>query len=136
MPFEFPIERGKVREFARAMQSDNSAYQAADAVVPPTFLVSVAHWTPVGSRPDVGFDRKRLLHGEQEYIFHGPPPRCGQVLSAETWIADRYEKAGRRGGTMRFAVIVTEFRDEGGTLVAEQRMTVVETAASPEKEPA
>jgi hypothetical protein len=32
--------------------------------------------------------------------------------------------------------MVTEFRDEGGTLVAEQRMTVVETAAAPEREPA
>jgi N-terminal half of MaoC dehydratase len=136
MPFEFPVERGKVREFARAMQSNNPAYQVVDAVVPPTFLVSVAHWTPDGARPDVGFDRKRLLHGEQEYIFHGPPPRCGQILSAETRIAERFEKAGRRGGTMRFAVIVTEFRDNAGALVAEQRMTVVETAVVSKREPA
>ena len=30
-----------------------------------------------------------------------------------------YEKEGKRGGTMRFAEIVTEFRDETGKLVAE-----------------
>jgi hypothetical protein len=134
MSFEFPVERGKIREFAAAMQSTNPAYDAVDAVVPPTFLASVALWTPEGARPDTGFDRKRLLHGEQEYVFHGPPPRAGDRLSVEYRLADRYEREGRRGGTMKFVVIVAEFRDADGKLVAEQRSTVVETAAPPKAE--
>jgi hypothetical protein len=132
MEFTVPVERGKIREFAAAMQSRNPAYQQPDAVVPPTFLISSALWAPEGARPDTGFDRKRLLHGEQEYVFHGPPPRAGQVLRASAYLADRYEKPGKRGGTMRFAVIVTEFRDERGELVAEQRSTLIETAKRPE----
>jgi hypothetical protein len=32
---------------------------------------------------------------------------------------------------MRFGTVVTEFRDEHGTLIAEQRSTVVETAGPP-----
>jgi hypothetical protein len=132
--FEYVVERGKIREFAAAMQSDSADYQSKDAVIPPTFLATSSFWAPEGSRPDVGFDRKRLLHGEQEYIFHGPPPRAGDVMQATSFIADRYEKAGKRGGTMRFAVVVTEFRDGNGALRAEQRTTLVETAKPPKED--
>ncbi|MCU4183447.1 MaoC family dehydratase N-terminal domain-containing protein [Acidiferrimicrobium sp. IK] len=128
------VERGKIREFAAAMQTANPAYDGEDAVAPPTFLASVALWTPEGTRPDAGFDRKRLLHGEQEYVFHGPLPRAGDHLQVEFRIGRRYEKEGRRGGTMRFAVLVTEFRDAEGNLVAEQRSTVVETAQAPKED--
>ncbi|GAB2983232.1 MaoC family dehydratase N-terminal domain-containing protein [Amycolatopsis acidiphila] len=126
--YEMVVERGKIREFATAMQSRHEAYEGPDAVVPPTFLTSSALWAPEGARVDVGFDRKRLLHGEQEYVFHGPPPRAGQVLKVVDRIEDRYEKPGKRGGQMRFAVVVTEYRTEDGTLVAEGRSTLIETA--------
>jgi hypothetical protein len=126
--YEVVVERGKIQEFAAAMQSDDPAYRGPDAIVPPTFLASAALWAPEGARVDVGFDRKRLLHGQQEYVFHGPPPRAGQVLRVVERIEDRYEKAGKRGGRMRFAVVVTEYRAEDGTLVAEGRSTLIETA--------
>lgn len=41
------------------------------------------------------------------------------------------EKEGRRGGRMRFAKLVNEFRDGEGAVVAEQVTTVVETARPP-----
>jgi hypothetical protein len=131
--FELPIERGKIREFAAAMQSESPAYQGPEAIVPPTFLTTFAQWAPPESRVQHGFDRARLLHGEQEYIFHGPLPRVGQVLTVTESVADRYEKEGKRGGTMRFAVLVTEYRDEAGELVAEARMTVIERARPPKE---
>jgi len=126
--YEMVVERGKIAEFAAAMQSDDPAYRGPDAIVPPTFLTSGALWAPEGVRVDVGFDRKRLLHGEQEYVFHGPPPRAGDVLTVVDRIEDRYEKPGKRGGKMRFAVVVTEYRAPDGTLVAEGRSTLIETA--------
>jgi hypothetical protein len=126
--YEMVVERGKIAEFAAAMQSRNPAYAGPDAVVPPTFLISSALWAPAGAAVDVGFDRRRLLHGEQEFIFHGPPPRAGQVLTVSDQIVDRYEKPGKRGGMMRFAVVVTEYRGEDGALVAEARKTLIETA--------
>jgi hypothetical protein len=129
--YEVVVERGKIQEFAAAMQSDDPAYRGPDAIAPPTFLTSAALWAPEGARVDVGFDRRRLLHGGQEYVFHGPPPGAGQVLTAVERVEDRYEKPGRRGGMMRFAVVVTEFRDEEGTLVAEGRSTLIETAPRP-----
>jgi hypothetical protein len=135
-PFEVCLERGKIREFAAAMQSDNPAYQGDHAVIPPTFLTTAAQWAPPGARAQHGFERARLLHGEQEYIFHGPLPRAGQVLQARECVGQRYEKEGKRGGTMRFAVLVTEFRDDSGALVAEARSTLIERAASPRKDDA
>ena len=59
-------------------------------------------------------DLRRVLHGGQEYMFHGPPPRAGQELTVQTRVAEIYEKEGKRGGTMTFVVTVTEFRDEDG----------------------
>jgi len=126
--YEMVVERGKIAEFAAAMQSENPAYAGPGAVAPPTFLISSALWAPEGAAVDHGFDRRRLLHGEQEFIFHGPPPRAGQTLKVSEQVVDRYEKPGKRGGTMRFAVVVTEYRAEDGTLVAEARKTLIETA--------
>jgi hydroxyacyl-ACP dehydratase HTD2-like protein with hotdog domain len=77
-------------------------------------------------------DQKRGMHAEQEYVFYGPPPRAGTRLTCQSRIAEIYEKEGRRGGTLVFAVMVTEFRDESGRLVAEARLTGVETAKPPE----
>lgn len=130
-PYEFPVERGKVREFARATKARSSAYeQEPDPVVPPTFLTSSAFWATPESSPfgGAGLNWARILHGEQEYVFHGPPPRAGDVLTAQQRIEDVYTKEGRRGGTMRFTVVLTEFRAPDGRLVAEGRSTVIETS--------
>jgi hypothetical protein len=126
--YEMVLERGKIQEFAAAMQSRHPAYRGPGAIVPPTFLMSASLWAPEGAQVDVGFDRRRLLHGEQEFVFHGSPPRAGQVLTVTDRLEDRYSKPGKRGGVMRFAVVVTEYRGEDGTLVAEARRTLIETA--------
>jgi hypothetical protein len=131
--YEVQVERGKIREFAAAMQSDNPAYQGEHAIIPPTFLTTAAQWASPEARVAHGFERSRLLHGEQEFVFHGPLPAAGQVLYAAERVADRYEKEGKRGGAMRFAVLVTEFRGADGHLVAEARSTLIERAAAPTK---
>jgi hypothetical protein len=127
--WEVVVERGKIAEFADAMCSDNPAYRGPDALIPPTFLTTAARWAPPGARVSVGFDRKRLLHGEQEYVFHAAPPQAGDVLTAHERIVERFSKPGKRGGTMRFATVVTEYRGPDGTLVAEAKATFIETAA-------
>jgi hypothetical protein len=137
-PFELVIERGKVREFARAVASSDPAYvRDAAPVVPPTFLTTMFFWERevAGSNPweRVRLDQARGMHAEQEYVFHGPPPRAGTKLVAQSRIEDVYEKEGKRGGKLGFAVMITEFRDETGRLVAEAKMTGVETAKPPEE---
>jgi hypothetical protein len=136
-PFELDVERGKIRELARATFSTHPAYLEGDRpVCPPTFLTTTFHWEGPTSNPweQVRMDPSRGLHAEQEYVFHGPPPRAGTRLTCRSRIDDIYEKEGRRGGTMTFVVMVTEFRDESGRLVAEGRLTGVETARPPTEE--
>jgi hypothetical protein len=128
-PWEVVIERGKIAEFADAMLCDDRAYRGPDAIIPPTFLTTAARWAPPGVRVNVGFERKRLLHGEQEYTFHGDQPAAGDVLTAQERIVERFSKPGKRGGTMQFATVVTEYRDTAGALVAEAKATFIETAA-------
>jgi hypothetical protein len=132
-PYEMLVEFGKIREFARATGSDHEGYLADPAaVVPPTFLASSWFWRGPESEPPGGVpgDLSRVLHGSQEYIFHGEPPRAGARLTAVSRVAERYQKQGRRGGAMTFTVIVTEFRD-GDRLAAEERSTVIETGQVP-----
>jgi hypothetical protein len=134
-PFELDVERGKIREFARATCARHPAYfDDAKPVSPPTFLTTIFFWEPSGTSPwtKVDMDQQRGLHAEQEYVFHGPPPRAGTKLTCQSRVDEIYEKEGRRGGTMTFAVMVTEFRDEAGRLVAEAKMTGVETSRPPE----
>ncbi|MGW4029182.1 FAS1-like dehydratase domain-containing protein [Streptomyces sp. NPDC004838] len=136
--YEFPLDYSKIREFARAVKSENEAHFGPEPVIPPTMLTSARL---IWEDPErtitklTGFDRSRILHGEEEYVFYGPLPSAGQTLTCVTRITDRFEKPGKRGGVMKFAKLVTEFRDgNDGTLVAEQNSTIVETARPPKAE--
>jgi len=132
-PFTMVVELGKIREFARATKSRHPAYQGAPGdtpVIPATFLASSVFWTTPASSPFAGMDLnwERILHGEQEYVFYGEPPRAGTELTGTSRVDRVYEKEGKRGGTMVFTETVTEFRDSSGRLVAEARGTMIETS--------
>jgi hydroxyacyl-ACP dehydratase HTD2-like protein with hotdog domain len=101
-------------------------------------LTTVNFWMGGGTSPlvQLDMDLRRLLHGGQEYVFHGPPPRAGTELTFQTRVDKIYEKEGRRGGTMTFVETVTEFRDPDGTVVAEARSTAIETGQAPAGEAA
>jgi hypothetical protein len=107
---------------------------AADPVIPPTFLRTVAFWEPPESAKlmqEVDLDMHRVLHGEEEYVFPSGPPRAGQKLHARTSIEEIYDKEGKRGGTMTFVVTRTDFLDEEGIVVAQARSTAIETGKAP-----
>lgn len=126
------LEAGKVREFARAVHADIDDLTSGngDLTIPATFLTTTNFAEGAEAIADeIGFDLHRMLHAEQEYHFYGAPPQAGTRLWASSRIEDRFEKKGRRGGLMHFAVRVTEFRDAAGDVVATARMTAVETQA-------
>ncbi|MGH7366264.1 MAG: FAS1-like dehydratase domain-containing protein [Candidatus Rokuibacteriota bacterium] len=133
-PVTMHVERGKIQEFARAIQDDDPLYydeahaaREAGGIMPPvTFLQTVSHWDDGRGRPRLPFDLKRVLHGEQEYEFIAPI-HAGDVLTAVSKIIDVYEKPGKRGGAMTFAVTETEYRDATGRLVARARAVGIET---------
>lgn len=134
-PFRMVVEEGKVREFARSVKSNNPAYVAdgPQTTSPATFLASSAFWQGPEASPLAGVKMNwaRILHGEQEFVFPGPPPAAGTELTAEARIDRVFEKEGKRGGTMTFVEVVTEYRDPSGAVVAESRSTVIETSQAP-----
>lgn len=134
-PFRVVVEEGKVREFARAVKSEHPAYTAdgPQATSPATFLASSAFWQGADGSPFAGvkLNWARILHGEQEFVFPGPPPAAGTELTAEARIDRVFEKEGKRGGTMTFVEVLTEYRDGSGAVVAESRSTVIETSQAP-----
>jgi hypothetical protein len=130
-PFRMTVEAGKVREFALAVRSSDPDHLGAQPVSAPTFLQSSTWWQRPENSPWAGVERdySRLLHGSQEFVFHGEPPAAGAVLEGVSRIERTYTKAGKRGGEMTFTDVVTEYRDAGtGRLVAESWNTSIETS--------
>jgi acyl dehydratase len=139
-PVTMHVERGKIREFARAIKDDNPLYFdealatriAGGILAPPTFTMTVGFWDDGPRKPLLTYDVRRLLHGEQEFEYLSPI-HAGDVLTATTRVADVYEKQGSRGGTMMFGIIETSFTNQRGETVLLSRSTLVETAAAVKK---
>jgi acyl dehydratase len=133
-PIVMHVERGKIREFARAIKDDDPLYfdeayaekEAGGIVSPITFLQTATHWDDGRGRVRVPFDLKRVLHGEQEYEFLAPI-HAGDVLTVVSRIADIYEKPGKRGGSMNFAVTETTYTNQRGQVVARASSVTIET---------
>ena len=136
-PFRMVVEEGKIHEFAVATKSTHpDHHRDYDPVSPATFLMSMVFWQRPEHSVWAGIDRnwERVLHGEQEFVFFGPPPRARTELTGQARIERVYTKQGRRGGTMTFYDVVTEFRSADGTLVAQATATSLETSKPPSAE--
>jgi len=122
------IELGKIREFAKAVKDDNSAYRGDAPIAPPTFLMTIAHWIgDLGqTRSAVKLDYRRLLHGEQDFEYV-KPIRAGDVLTFRSRTKEVFEKQGKRGGKMLFIIGETEYKNQRGEIVAYTRNTAIET---------
>jgi len=133
-PYAVTVERGKIKEFARAIGDlsplylDDAVAKAGpwgDIIAPPTFPVTFRDEgadTGVLLR-DLGVDIGRILHGEQEFE-HFKPIRPGQTYLCRGRIADIYEKSGK-SGPMAFVIRETTVTDADNEIVALMRGTTV-----------
>jgi acyl dehydratase len=135
------VERGKVAEFATAVRDENPVYRDADTAAdqgldevpaPPTFtqVARHPHYQPADFDDgiqgfDLGFDEARTVHGEQEYEFERPA-FVGETLTGTTTLTDVFQREGS-DGTMTFAVLTTEYRNDDGELLVTERRTAIET---------
>ena len=140
-PFRMVVEEGKVREFARATASPCAQHLGEDPIAPMTFLASHRLWMTDDRHSGwhgIHRDFRYLLHGEEEFTFHGPPPAPGTVLTVRQLIERQYEKRGRRGGTMVFTELLTRFwtatSGEDNPLV-EERSILMSTEPPPSDAP-
>ena len=135
-PFVLDVERGKVMEFARAVLSEHPDHRGEHPVIPPTFLTTQLFWeklVPEGNPWALAqMSEERGMHAEQEYIFHGPPPRAGDRLIGQSTITEITDKPSKNGQILTFVKMVTEFRNADGRLVAEAILTGVERNPAPE----
>jgi acyl dehydratase len=150
----FPIEAGHILMFARAIADPNPIYadpvyaagsEFERVIAPPTFLRASAQFdpdwplrpkfgepwigsgrTPTGVPRGDGGEAGTSLHAEQHFEYHRIV-RAGDVLHATERPGRRWEKQGRRGGMLRFAETIIEFRDEEDGLAVTMRSVSVRT---------
>ena len=134
--YEMDIERGKIRDFARAMSAPLPEFiDAPRPLIPASFLITAAYsWGYSLERPrgtvfeQIDHDLSVPLHAEESFRFHGALPRAGERLHCRASLENVWRKQGGRGGDLTFLTMLTEFRNPAGELVAEERSTTVTTA--------
>ncbi len=123
------VEKGHIRKFAEAIGDPNPLYfdesYAKDSIyggiiAPPTFPVAI---TSEGGEIPLDLDMRRMLHGEQEFIYERVI-HAGDKLHCQMKVTDLYEKEGK-SGTMQFLVLDTEMKDEKNKLVVTSRMNII-----------
>ena len=133
-PYVVTVERGKIKEFARAIGDLNPFYmddrvgQASewgDVIAPPTFATTFRDEAASEALlRDLGTDISRVLHGEQEFEMVRPI-QPGQTYLCRTKVLDVYEKTGK-SGPMAFVVRETTITDRSNEIVGTMRhITVV-----------
>jgi hydroxyacyl-ACP dehydratase HTD2-like protein with hotdog domain len=131
-PYTFPVEHGKVREFALAVKDGDPVYRDADAAraagyrhlpIPPTFSAATLHWA-VRDEDVVRLDLRRVLAGGAEWEYLGDVV-AGDVLTVRSRIADVQEKTGSRG-PMTLVITEHDFVNEREETVLRVRSTVIE----------
>ena len=134
-PYVVTVERGKIKEFARAIGDLNPFYlddeigrasQWGDIIAPPTFAVTFRDEKADSGAllRDLGVDISRVLHGEQEFELFGQL-QPGETYLCRTKVVDIYEKKGKTG-PMGFVVRETAIADRTNEVVATMRhITVV-----------
>jgi hypothetical protein len=125
--WDFVVEAGKVREFARAVQDVHSEH--ADIVAPTFPVVASADFVERLVTSILGLDRSRTVHGEQDYEYF-EPMRAGDRFRCRARVVSDKTKTGRRGGSMRVVTTEVVFVSTAtGRLVCRETMTTIEKAA-------
>ena len=140
---KFPVEFGHIMTFARAVGDPNPIYSDPDAAIaPPTFAIASAQFDPeyplrptpgeewYGSGRVAGLVKEGAggLHAEQHFEYHRHI-RVGDVLTANTYPGESWQKSGR-SGRLVFTQQITEFRDQAGELVVTMRSVGVQREAA------
>jgi len=122
------VGREKVREYAKAVQSDDplhfseEAAKAAgypDVVAPLTFIAVAGRQVQleIFKQFDVGINMSRVIHRDQKILFHRPI-FAGDKLYFETWLDSVLESHG---------TVIIEMRSEVTDAEGEPVMTTIVT---------
>lgn len=132
-PSTLPIERGRLRFFARATGETDPVYTDLDAAraagypdlpAPPTFLFSAeldsrAAFTLLDL---LKVPLANVLHGEQGFTWYRPVC-AGDTVTVQPRITDIYDK---KGGALDFLVTEIKVTNQRGEHVADLRSVLIQ----------
>jgi acyl dehydratase len=119
---DFPVEEGKVREFAVAVGD------ADVGSVPLTFSTVAGHWRDQAAMVALlGLDLARVVVGGSEWEYHAIVA-IGDRLRGRRVVKAVGQKQSKRG-TMTVITLETRFERADGELAVVQRDTVIELPA-------
>lgn len=119
-PYHDDVQAEHVEKFRKAVGA-----HATDAV-PPTFL-TICRKGEFDLLQRLGIPLARVLHGEQEYVYHRPL-EVGSRLTYETKLIQALEKKGS-ASILQIVTFETDVRDSVGT-VATSRTTIIYRGAA------
>ena len=127
-----PIERSRLRYFAKAIGETNPVYTDAaaaraagypDLPAPPTFLFAAEADSGAGMAllGVLQVPIAKLLHAEQGFTYHRPA--CvGDQVTVRSTVTDIYDK---KNGGLEFVVKMSRATNQDDELVAELRTVLV-----------
>lgn len=130
--YTYEVEKGHIQRFAEAVGDTSPLYTDEEyannteykgIIAPPTFGTTLTMGKPGAMQGVEGFELRRVLHGEQEFIFH-KPIRAGDKYWIQSEVTDVYDREGR-SGRMTFIVTDTVARDINNEPVVTSRSTIV-----------
>jgi acyl dehydratase len=111
---DFPVEEGKVREFALAVGDSEDA-------VPLTFAAVAGHWYDQGAMVEkLGLDLRRVVVGGSEWSYHAPVAIGDRLRGRRVVCGVEAKKA------MTLITLETRLHRSDGELAVVQRDTVIE----------
>ncbi len=135
-PITWEIERGKIREFAKAIGDFDPIYHDKEAAIkagyedtpaPPTFLTVPMMWCD--KMPAVINDLKinfmMVLHGEEEYEYYRQM-YPGDVITGTPKVTRMEEKTSKSGAKMDMITLEVLYTNQNGEKVAKARSLLVE----------
>ena len=135
-PMTWEVERGKIRELAKAIGDPNPIYLDKDAAIQAgykdtpatsTFLTVPMMWC--GQMPDIINDLKinfmMVLHGEEEYEYY-QLIYPGDVITGTPKITKMEEKTSKSGSKMDLISVEVLYTNQRGEKVANARSLLIE----------
>jgi acyl dehydratase len=131
----FDVERGKIREFARATHSQDPVHTDLAAARRAGFeheLATATHVVVAGHYRDprallqrLGLARERVVVGSVRWQYLRPLQAGDAVRGVRRVVDDRFTE-GARGGRMRLVTLETEYVDDDGIAVLRQQEVLIE----------
>lgn len=114
----YEVGREKLKDFLKATKADQDKFKE---IVPPTFPVVYGHdllWSVLFD-PELKLNLAKLVHGEQEFIYH-KPVRVGDTITTKARIEKIFQK-----GPHDFVSLVSDSTNQNGEDVCTSIWTFV-----------